>query len=99
METCFDDLDAPMGRVAGAEVPTPYAANLEAMVRVAVCSPRDGGERPALRSRWTPRPEGKLTHTHTRTLGLLLLFGCCCLQVFPQKKEIIAAIKRTLGRA
>lgn len=31
MEECFDDLDAPVGRVAGAEVPTPYAANLEAM--------------------------------------------------------------------
>jgi pyruvate dehydrogenase E1 component beta subunit len=30
MEACFDDLDAPMGRVTGAEVPTPYAANLEA---------------------------------------------------------------------
>lgn len=31
MEECFDELDAPVGRVSGAEVPTPYAANLEAM--------------------------------------------------------------------
>lgn len=30
MEDCFDDLDAPVGRVTGAEVPTPYAADLEA---------------------------------------------------------------------
>jgi pyruvate dehydrogenase E1 component beta subunit len=31
-EEWFDDLDAPVGRVAGAEIPTPYAANLEALV-------------------------------------------------------------------
>eukprot|EP00775_Hariotina_reticulata_P013465 gene13465-13591_t len=31
MEEFFDELDAPVGRVAGAEVPTPYAANLEAL--------------------------------------------------------------------
>ena len=29
METCFDDLDAPVLRVAGTDVPMPYAANLE----------------------------------------------------------------------
>lgn len=29
MEDCFDDLDAPVGRVAGADVPTAYAAELE----------------------------------------------------------------------
>jgi len=29
MEGCFDDLDAPVLRVAGADVPMPYAANLE----------------------------------------------------------------------
>ncbi len=29
METCFDDLDAPVLRIAGADVPMPYAANLE----------------------------------------------------------------------
>jgi pyruvate dehydrogenase E1 component beta subunit len=29
MESCFDDLDAPVLRVAGADVPMPYAANLE----------------------------------------------------------------------
>mgnify|MGYP000872348660 CR=1 FL=1 len=29
MEHCFDDLDAPLMRVAGADVPMPYAANLE----------------------------------------------------------------------
>jgi len=32
MEEFFDQLDAPVGRVTGAEVPTPYAANLEEMV-------------------------------------------------------------------
>ena len=31
METSFDYLDAPVYRVAGADVPMPYAANLEAM--------------------------------------------------------------------
>jgi pyruvate dehydrogenase E1 component beta subunit len=29
MEDCFDDLDAPVARVTGAEVPMPYATNLE----------------------------------------------------------------------
>jgi pyruvate dehydrogenase E1 component beta subunit len=29
MEQAFDDLDAPVARVAGADVPMPYAANLE----------------------------------------------------------------------
>lgn len=29
MEECFDDLDAPVVRVYGADVPMPYAANLE----------------------------------------------------------------------
>ncbi|BBK31942.1 pyruvate dehydrogenase E1 component beta subunit [Stella humosa] len=29
MEQCFDDLDAPVVRVTGADVPLPYAANLE----------------------------------------------------------------------
>ncbi len=31
MEDCFDDLDAPMVRVTGKDVPLPYAANLEKM--------------------------------------------------------------------
>lgn len=30
MEDAFDELDAPVGRVAGADCPTPYAADLEA---------------------------------------------------------------------
>ena len=29
MEDCFDSLDAPVQRVHGADVPLPYAANLE----------------------------------------------------------------------
>lgn len=29
MEHCFDDLDAPVERLAGADVPMPYAAELE----------------------------------------------------------------------
>ena len=29
MEECFDWLDAPVKRVAGKDVPLPYAANLE----------------------------------------------------------------------
>ena len=29
MEQAFDDLDAPVARVCGADVPMPYAANLE----------------------------------------------------------------------
>ena len=31
MEHCFDDLDAPVTRVHGEDVPMPYAANLEAL--------------------------------------------------------------------
>jgi pyruvate dehydrogenase E1 component beta subunit len=31
MEQAFDDLDAPVARVAGKDVPMPYAANLEAL--------------------------------------------------------------------
>ncbi|PCJ60434.1 MAG: pyruvate dehydrogenase complex E1 component subunit beta [Rhodospirillaceae bacterium] len=31
MEELFDYLDAPVGRIAGADVPMPYAANLEAL--------------------------------------------------------------------
>ncbi len=31
MEQAFDDLDAPVARVAGIDVPMPYAANLEAL--------------------------------------------------------------------
>ena len=31
MEQAFDDLDAPMVRVTGEDVPMPYAANLEAL--------------------------------------------------------------------
>lgn len=30
MELAFDELDAPVERVTGVEVPMPYAANLEA---------------------------------------------------------------------
>jgi pyruvate dehydrogenase E1 component beta subunit len=29
MEQCFDYLDAPVKRIAGLDVPLPYAANLE----------------------------------------------------------------------
>jgi pyruvate dehydrogenase E1 component beta subunit len=28
-EDCFDDLDAPVGRIGGLNVPMPYARNLE----------------------------------------------------------------------
>lgn len=38
-EECFDDLDAPPERVTGAEVPMPYAANLEAAALPQVCLP------------------------------------------------------------
>ena len=31
MESAFDYLDAPVARVCGADVPMPYAANLEAL--------------------------------------------------------------------
>jgi len=31
MENAFDDLDAPVTRVHGEDVPMPYAANLEAL--------------------------------------------------------------------
>ncbi|MEO1225982.1 MAG: transketolase C-terminal domain-containing protein, partial [Pseudomonadota bacterium] len=31
MEHAFDYLDAPVARIAGADVPMPYAANLEAL--------------------------------------------------------------------
>ena len=38
-EECFDDLDAPPERVTGAEVPMPYAANLEAAALPQVIAP------------------------------------------------------------
>mmetsp|Transcript_5131 Transcript_5131/g.12921 ORF Transcript_5131/g.12921 Transcript_5131/m.12921 type:complete len:327 (+) Transcript_5131:285-1265(+) len=31
MERCFDDLDAPVERITGADIPMPYAENLEAL--------------------------------------------------------------------
>uniref|UniRef100_A0A061RLF4 Pyruvate dehydrogenase E1 component subunit beta n=1 Tax=Tetraselmis sp. GSL018 TaxID=582737 RepID=A0A061RLF4_9CHLO len=31
MEHCFDDLDAPVERITGADIPMPYAANLESL--------------------------------------------------------------------
>ena len=31
MDRAFDQLDAPVKRVSGADVPMPYAANLEAL--------------------------------------------------------------------
>ena len=31
MEHCFDDLDAPVERITGADIPMPYAINLEAL--------------------------------------------------------------------
>jgi pyruvate dehydrogenase E1 component beta subunit len=33
MERAFDALDAPVARVTGADVPMPYAANLEALAK------------------------------------------------------------------
>ena len=38
MEECFDDLDAPVTRVTGKDVPLPYAANLE---KLALPNPQD----------------------------------------------------------
>ena len=29
MEACFDELDAPVERITGGDVPMPFAANLE----------------------------------------------------------------------
>jgi pyruvate dehydrogenase E1 component beta subunit len=37
-EHCFDDLDAPVERIGGADVPMPYARNLE---RAAIPSEND----------------------------------------------------------
>lgn len=31
MENCFDELDAPVERVTGCDIPMPFAANLERM--------------------------------------------------------------------
>ncbi len=36
MEESFDDLDAPVGRVTNADVPMPYAANLEKLALISV---------------------------------------------------------------
>ncbi|MEE8294247.1 MAG: transketolase C-terminal domain-containing protein, partial [Sphingomonadales bacterium] len=36
MEEAFDDLDAPVARVTNADVPMPYAANLERMALISV---------------------------------------------------------------
>src|SRR3981081_1145506 len=49
MEECFDWLDAPLKRVAGKDVPLPYAANLERLavpqVEEIVAAPRDVASR------------------------------------------------------
>lgn len=37
VEESFNYLDAPIERIAGADVPTPYAANLERMAFPQVC--------------------------------------------------------------
>jgi pyruvate dehydrogenase E1 component beta subunit len=39
MERCFDDLDAPVERITGADIPMPYAANLEALALPKVTLP------------------------------------------------------------
>mmetsp|Transcript_5134 Transcript_5134/g.12933 ORF Transcript_5134/g.12933 Transcript_5134/m.12933 type:complete len:346 (+) Transcript_5134:285-1322(+) len=39
MERCFDDLDAPVERITGADIPMPYAENLEALALPKVMSP------------------------------------------------------------
>ena len=31
MEACFDELDSPVERVTGCDIPMPFAANLERM--------------------------------------------------------------------
>lgn len=38
VEDSFEYLDAPVERIAGADVPTPYAANLERMAFPQVCA-------------------------------------------------------------
>lgn len=38
MEESFEYLDAPVERIAGADVPTPYAANLERLAFPQVCT-------------------------------------------------------------
>jgi pyruvate dehydrogenase E1 component beta subunit len=37
VEDSFEYLDAPVERIAGADVPTPYAANLERLAFPQVC--------------------------------------------------------------
>lgn len=37
IEESFDSLDAPVERIAGADIPMPYAANLERMALPQVC--------------------------------------------------------------
>ena len=44
MEEGFDDLDAPVLRVTNADVPLPYAANLEKLALIKVERRRRGGE-------------------------------------------------------
>lgn len=41
MEESFEYLDAPVERIAGADVPMPYAANLERMAVPQVIMPLD----------------------------------------------------------
>jgi pyruvate/2-oxoglutarate/acetoin dehydrogenase E1 component len=38
VEDSFEYLDAPVERIAGADVPTPYAANLERLAFPQVCA-------------------------------------------------------------
>lgn len=58
----FDDLDAPPERVTGAEVPMPYAANLEAAALPQVSTP--GMLAPTISCVLNGRAQG-------------MLWGCC----------------------
>ncbi|MFQ3622720.1 MAG: transketolase C-terminal domain-containing protein, partial [Acetobacteraceae bacterium] len=49
MEHCFDWLDAPPVRVHGADVPMPYAANLEKLALPSVAQVVEAAKRVAYR--------------------------------------------------
>ena len=44
MESAFDYLDAPVGRVSGKDVPMPYAANLEKLALPSVAEVVDAAK-------------------------------------------------------
>merc|ERR1712159_63619 len=75
VEEAFDYLDAPIERGTGADIPTPYAANLEKSAFPTVDDIVTAAERACYRSKEWQEGEAE------RTLAFSLFFSFCSLRV------------------